>query len=72
MTLLLHKLIPEEVILRSFSFLSVVDMRNVVVNHQLLGPSSSRAKTRPAFSTAVGRERGGVADGSDVHTRVQV
>ena len=36
MTPLLHKLIPEEVILRIFSFLSVVDMRNVVVNHQLL------------------------------------
>jgi hypothetical protein len=36
MTLLLHKLIPEEIILRIFSFVSVVDMRNVVMNHQLL------------------------------------
>jgi len=33
MTLLLHKLIPEEIILRIFSFVSVVDMRNVVANH---------------------------------------
>jgi hypothetical protein len=36
MTPLLHKLIPEEIILRIFSFVSVVDMRNVVANHQLL------------------------------------
>ncbi len=36
MTLPLHKLIPEEIILRIFSFVSVVDMRNVVANHQLL------------------------------------
>ena len=36
MTLLLHKLIPKEIILHIFSFVSVVDMRNVVVNHQLL------------------------------------
>jgi hypothetical protein len=36
MTALLHKLIPEEIILRIFSFVSVVGMRNVVANHQLL------------------------------------
>jgi hypothetical protein len=36
MTFLLHNVIPEEIILRIFSFLSVVDMRNAIVTHQLL------------------------------------
>ena len=59
MTPLLHKLIPEEIILRIFSFVSVVNMRGSE-------PSATQPLSLPTTVEKVGR-----IFALDVHTRGQ-